>query len=176
VANLGYKCSKQISKEENKYMINLTDDMRNLVDNALANGSPCILATVSGGGEPDIGYKGSMMIFDNESLAYWERTRRQHLKNVQENPKVVVLFRDTKTRVNWRFHGTATLHEQGALRDQVMARTVKDEIDKDPERKGAAVIIRVDRVTNLTSPAGAEEVVIKGRRGFGPQQANQDRR
>ena len=40
-------------------MINLTDDMRNLVDNALANGSPCILATVSGEGEPDIGYKGS---------------------------------------------------------------------------------------------------------------------
>jgi hypothetical protein len=30
-----------------------------------------------------------------------------------------------------------------------MARTVKDEIDKDPERKGAAVIIRIDRVTNL---------------------------
>ena len=117
-------------------MINLTDDMRNLVDPALANGSPCILATVSAEGEPDIGYKGSMMIFDNESLAYWERTRRQHLKNVKENPKVVVLFRDTKTRVNWRFHGTATLHEQGALRDQVMARTVKDEIDKDPERKG----------------------------------------
>ena len=130
-------------------MINLTDDMRNMIDPALANGSPCILASVSAEGEPDIGYKGSMMVFDNESLAYWERTRRQHLKNVKENPKVVVLFRDTKTRVNWRFHGTATLHEQGALRDQVMARTVKDEIDKDPERKGAAVIIRVDRVTNL---------------------------
>src|SRR2546430_13712347 len=130
-------------------MIKLIDQMRELVDNALANGCPCVLATASPDGEPDIGYKGSMMVFDNESLAYWERTRRQHLKNVQENPKVVVLFRDTKTRVNWRFHGTATLHEQGALRDQVMARTVKDEIDKDPERKGAAVIIRVDRVTNL---------------------------
>ena len=38
------------------------------------------------------------MVFDNESLAYWERTRRQHLKNVKENPKVVVLFRDTKTK------------------------------------------------------------------------------
>ena len=68
-------------------MINLTDDMRNLIDPALANGSPCILATVSAEGEPDIGYKGSMMIFDNESLAYWERTRRQHLKNVKENPE-----------------------------------------------------------------------------------------
>jgi hypothetical protein len=30
-----------------------------------------------------------------------------------------------------------------------MAKTVKDELDKDPERKGAAVIIRLDRVTNM---------------------------
>jgi hypothetical protein len=90
-----------------------------------------------------------MMVFDDESLAYWERTRRQHLKNVQENPKVIVLFRDAKTRVGLRFHGSATVHEQGPLRDQVMAKTVKEELDKDPERKGAAVIIRLDRVTNM---------------------------
>ena len=130
-------------------MIKLIDQMRELVDNALANGCPCVLATVSADGEPDIGYKGSMMVFDDESLAYWERTRRQHLKNVQANPKVVVLFRDPKSRVNWRFHGVATVHESGPLRDRVMARTVADELDKDPERKGAAVVIRVDKVSNL---------------------------
>jgi hypothetical protein len=71
------------------------------------------------------------------------------LKNVQANPKVVVLFRDPKSRVNWRFHGVATVHESGPVRDQVMARTVADELDKDPERKGAAVVIRVDKVSNL---------------------------
>lgn len=130
-------------------MISLTDQMREMIDNALANGSPCILATASAGGEPDIGYKGSMMVFDGESLAYWERTRRQHLKNVQENPRVVVLFRDPKTRFNMRLHGVATVHQEGPVREQVMARTVKDELDKDPERKGAAVVIRVDKVTNL---------------------------
>ena len=130
-------------------MISLTDQMREMIDHALANGSPCVLATASANGEPDIGYKGSMMVSDKESLAYWERTRRQHLKNVLENPKVVVLFRDPKTRVNFRFHGVATVHQDGATREQVMARTVKDEIDKDPERKGAAVVIRVDKVTNL---------------------------
>ena len=130
-------------------MITLTDQMREMIDNALANGSPCILATAAAGGEPDIGYKGSMMVFDNESLAYWERTRRQHLKNVQENSKVVVLFRDPKTRVNFRFHGVATVHQDGPVREKVMSRTVKDELDKDPERKGAAVVIRVDKVTNL---------------------------
>ena len=130
-------------------MISISDQMKDLVDNALANGSPCILATVSADGEPDIGYKGSMMGFDNDSLAYWERTKRVHMKNVKENPRVVVLFRDAKTKAAWRFHGTATLHESGSVRDQVMARTVKDELDKDPERKGAAVVIRLDKITNM---------------------------
>lgn len=130
-------------------MIALTDQMRELVNNALANGCPCILATASANGEPDIGFKGSMMVFDNESLAYWERTRRQHLKNVSENPRVIVLFRDPKTRTNWRFHGLATVHPDGSLREQVMARVVQPELEKDPDRKGAAIIIRVDRITNL---------------------------
>ena len=130
-------------------MIAIIDQMKELVNNALANGSPCILATVSASDEPDIGYKGSMMVFDDQSLAYWERTRRQHLQNVKENPKVVVLFRDTKTRAAWRFHGTATVHEDGPVREQVMARTVKEELEKDPERKGAAVVIQLDKITNM---------------------------
>ena len=130
-------------------MISISDQMKELIDNALANGSPCILATVSADGEPDIGYKGSMMVFDNESLAYWERTKRVHMKNVKENPRVIVLFRDAKTKAAWRFHGTATVHESGPIRDQVMARTVKDELDKDPERKVAAVVIRLDKITNM---------------------------
>ncbi len=130
-------------------MINLTDQMREVVNSALAKGCACILATVSGSGEPNIGYKGSMMVFDNESLAYWERTRRQHRKNLSENQHVVVLYRDPATRLNWRFHGVATIHESGAVRDQVMAKVVKDELDKDPDRKGLAVVVRIDRVTNL---------------------------
>ena len=123
--------------------------MRELVNNSLAKGCACILATVSGSGEPNIGYKGSMMVFDNESLAYWERTRRQHRKNLSENQHVVVLFRDPATKVNWRFHGVATSHKSGAVWDQVMAKVVKDELDKDPDRKGLAVVVRIDRVTNL---------------------------
>lgn len=130
-------------------MIALTDQMREMVNNALANNCPCALATSTASGEPDIGFKGSTMIFDNESLAYWERTRRQHLKNLRENPRVVVLFRDPTTKINWRFHGVATIHQDGPIREQVMARVVKPELEKDPERKGLAVIIRVEKVTNL---------------------------
>jgi hypothetical protein len=60
-----------------------------------------------------------------------------------------VLFRDAKTKVAWRFHGVATVHESGPVRDQVMARTVPAELEKDPERKGAGVVIRLDKITNM---------------------------
>ena len=130
-------------------MIDILDQMKEMIDPALANGCPCILATVSADGEPDIGYKGSMMVFDKQSLAYLERTKRVHLKNLKENPKVIVLFRDAKTKVAWRFHGTAKLYESGPIWEQGMARTVKDELDKDPERKGIIVQIHLDKITNM---------------------------
>ena len=131
-------------------MIKLTENIAKVVDNALANGCPCMLATASKSGEPDLGPKGSMMVFNGESLAYWERSKRVHLKNVSENPHVVVMIRDQNAKVALRFHGEATVHESGPIREQVMAKVVKPELDKDPERTGLAVVIRVDRVTSLS--------------------------
>jgi predicted pyridoxine 5'-phosphate oxidase superfamily flavin-nucleotide-binding protein len=131
-------------------MIQLTQQMRDLIDPALAKGTPCLVATVSKDGMPNIGYKGSVMVFDDESLAYWERTLQGTSQNVEENPNVMILFRDPATRAAWRFVGKATVHKTGALRDQVMARTVQAELDRDPERKGYAVIIKVDKIMPLT--------------------------
>lgn len=127
-------------------MIKLTDQMRELIDPALAKGTPCLVATASKDGVPNIGYKGSVMVFDDESLAYWERTLQGTLRNVEENPNVTILFRDPASRAGWRFVGKATVYKEGSMREQVMARTVQAELDRDPERKGAAVIVRVDKV------------------------------
>jgi uncharacterized protein len=131
-------------------MIKLTDQMRELIDSALAKGTPCLVATASKDGMPNVGYKGSVMVFDDDSLAYWERTRQGTLENVEKNPNVMILFRDPATRAAWRFVGKATVHKEGPLRDQVMARTVQAELDRDPERKGYAVIVRVDKVLPLS--------------------------
>jgi predicted pyridoxine 5'-phosphate oxidase superfamily flavin-nucleotide-binding protein len=131
-------------------MIKLTDQMRELIDPALAKGTPCLVATASKDGIPNIGYKGSVMVFDDESLAYWERTRQGTLHNVEENPNVMILFRDPVSRAGWRFLGKATVYKEGPLREQVMARTVPAELERDPERKGVAVIVKVDKVLPIT--------------------------
>lgn len=131
-------------------MIKLTPQMREEIDPALANGCPCLVATVSKDGLPNVGYKGSVMVFDDESLAYWERVFQGTLANAESNPNVMIIFRNPTTRAAWRFVGKATVHKTGALREQVMNRTVPAELDRDPERKGYAVIVKIDKVLPLS--------------------------
>ena len=130
-------------------MIDINDEMRLLIDNALAEGVCCIVGTASKNGQPQISMKGSVLVFDRTTLAYWERARRSALDNVVDNPQVVIFYRNPGKRINWRFHGTATLYHDGAIRDNVMSRTVQAELDRDPERLGATVLISIERITEL---------------------------
>src|SRR5215470_5404029 len=127
-------------------MIKMTEEMRDLIDNALPNSTPCILATATKTGEPHMSYRGSMMVFDDASLALWDRVKRQSLQHITENPHVCVLFRHPQKRIIWQFVGEATVHHGGPVRDQVMARMVQPELDRDPERHGIAVVIRIDKI------------------------------
>lgn len=130
-------------------MISITDEMREHVNNALANGVPCLLATASPDGWPQVGPKGSMVVLDAQHLAYWERTRRSALENILQNPQVTVYYRDPATRLSFRFHGTVTLHEEGEVWREVGQRIVPRERAADPDWKGLAVLIRVVKITDL---------------------------
>ena len=131
-------------------MIDLTDEMKERLDTALADGYSCLVGTASKDGEPQISPKGSVMVFDRESLAYWERSKRSALDNVAENPHVVIYFNNQAERVRWRFHGKAIVYEDGPIRQEVMDRCVQAELDRDPDRLGVAVLVKVDRITELS--------------------------
>lgn len=131
-------------------MIELTQEMKSALNTALADKAPCIVATASPDGKPGIGYRGSVMAFNDSSLAYWERTFRQGSENIESNPHVVILYRNPQSRTAWKFFGRAEVHKDGAIRDEVMGRVVQAELDRDQDRKGVAVIVRLDRVESLT--------------------------
>ena len=130
-------------------MVMINEEMRDLIDRALAERVPCLLGTASKEGHPQISIKGSVLVYDDRTLAYWERAGRTAKSNVLENPHVVVLYRNPERRINWRFYGTATLHESGSVRDNVMRRVVDAELERDPDRGGAAVLVRVEQITDL---------------------------
>ena len=131
-------------------MISIDGEMRDLINGAFGDRMPCFVGTASADGEPQISIKGSVMVYDGETLAYWERAKRSALENVGANPKAVIFYRNPEKRLNWRFHGVATIHESGEVRDEVMGRTVQPELDRDPDRQGVAVLVRVERISDLS--------------------------
>ena len=130
-------------------MIDMTGEMKELVDRNHADGWSCTVGTSDKDGQPQLSLKGSVMVFDSETLAYWERAKRSALENVAANPKVVVLYNNMKDRIRWRFYGVAEVHESDAIREEVMARTVQDELDRDPDRLGVAVLVKVNKIAEL---------------------------
>jgi pyridoxine/pyridoxamine 5'-phosphate oxidase len=124
--------------------IDLTE-FTDAINNALAEGTFCVLATCGEQG-PDVGFKGSMQVFDNEHLCYWERTRSGHLANLRSDPRVAVMYFSRERGKYLRMYGPAELHEDGPTREQIMARTPAPELEKDPERRGIGVLIQVDRL------------------------------
>lgn len=134
--------------------IDMMGDMQ-VIDRAAADKVVCLLGTADAQGSPQISPKGSVMVFDAGRLAYWERAGRTALANLHANPKVVVYYRNpAKTEqfpngAVWRFYGKAEVLTEGAERDEVYDRTIPAERDKDPDKLGAAVMIKVEKITDL---------------------------
>ena len=128
--------------------IQLTAEMREKIGGARDAELTCMLATVDIDGYPSLSYRGSMMVFDDDHLAYWDRSLRGAVAHMKANPKVGVWYRDPATRTAWRFIGDAIEYPEGPIRQQVMDRTIQRELDADPERKGMAVLIKVTKVVD----------------------------
>ena len=129
--------------------IEFTEDMRELIGSAMDDRLFCTVGTASKDGVPNISLKGSVAIYDGETLSYWERTKRSALDNVSENPNIVIFYRNPGKRINWRFHGKAAIYESGGIRDKVKSITPQAELDRDPELAGVAVLVKVDAITDL---------------------------
>jgi hypothetical protein len=114
------------------------------VNNAFYNQTVCVIAT-SNGSEPDVALKGSFMAWDADHLAYWERGLNETLAAIRANPRVAVLVRP-KGAPPMRFYGEAHVVDDPAQREAVYQRVIPEEQGRDPEKKGIAVLIKVDRI------------------------------
>jgi hypothetical protein len=121
-----------------------------IVDNARADheqGLTTGLVATSNDGQPDVALKGSLMVWDKDHLAWWERAQRETLAALGVNPRVAVFVRNpTRDRRTLRFYGEARVVDDPDLRERVWDRTVQLEKDMDKDKRGVAVIVRIDRV------------------------------
>ena len=130
-------------------MIKLTEEMRELVNNARESGNPCIVATASPGGAPNCGYIGTVLALDDSSFVYRDRTGRTPLEHIEDNPKVVLLFRHSEQQTGWKFRCTASVHWEGPVYEDAINRLFESGLITDPESKTAAVVLQIDQVLTL---------------------------
>jgi hypothetical protein len=101
------------------------------------------------------------MVFDDEHLALWERGKGSTSDNLKDGTKVTVFFRKPQLRELGilprggiaRFYGVATVHRSGPIYEEIWSRVIQPEKDRDPEKKGYAVRIKIDRAEDLGGAA-----------------------
>ncbi|MBX9739522.1 MAG: pyridoxamine 5'-phosphate oxidase family protein [Beijerinckiaceae bacterium] len=132
-----------------------SETIRNLIQDAWDDGYPCLVGTEGENG-PNISPKGSMMIFDDDHLAYWERSKKTALANVQKDPRVVVVYsnmaaqRDKRLESGiLRIYGVAELHEAGPIHDAIFARLPPRESTHVGADTGIGVLIKITRAEDV---------------------------
>lgn len=129
-------------------MIELTDEMRNRLANALTDGHPVVVATVAGNGQPKLSYYGSTHVHSTDQLALWVRNPEGGtLERIATNPRMTLLYRDPVAKVRWVFEGRARRVDVAAERDRVYDETPEFERAMDADKRGVAVVVDLDAVT-----------------------------
>ncbi|HWU25218.1 MAG TPA: pyridoxamine 5'-phosphate oxidase family protein [Rhizomicrobium sp.] len=133
----------------------LSPTIQILIRNAWDDGYPCLLATVGPEG-PNITPKGSMIVFDDEHLAYWERSKRAVLDNLGMEKCVCVMYANFKAQRDGildsgflRFFGTVELHESGPIREAIFAKLLPREQMHVGAEAGIGVLIRIEKAIDV---------------------------
>jgi len=117
----------------------------------------CLVASVLPDGFAQVTPRGSTMVFDDEHIALWERGKGSTTGNLHDGSKMTVYFRKPQLRADGvlpaggiaRFYGAAKIYKSGPEYDEVWRRLVQPEKDRDPEKQGFAVLIRIERAEDL---------------------------
>lgn len=133
----------------------ISEKLRTLIKSAWDDGFPCLLATQGPNG-PNISPKGSMVIYDDKHLAYWERSKKQALENLGQDKRVCVMYANFKAQRDGvlesgflRFYGTAELHESGAVHDAIFNLLLPREQTHVGADTGIGVLIKIDRAADV---------------------------
>lgn len=133
----------------------LPDSLKSLINTAWEDGVPLIVAT-GGPDGPVMGPKGSMVYYDSEHLAYWERTRGAILDHLKKDPRVCVLYANFNAQRAGkldsgflRFFGTAELHESGPVKEKIFSLISPREQTHAGADTGIGVLIKITKAADI---------------------------
>ena len=118
--------------------------VRGIINGALANGTPIVVAYTDENGQPVLSLRGSTQVYSDTQLCIWVRNADGGIvRTMARNPRVSLLYRDSKTRTTLIIQGRGHVETSPEVRDRVFALSPEVEQNHDTARKGAALIIDI---------------------------------
>ena len=130
----------------------IPDFVKTYVNNALANGTPMVVACTDPDGSPNLTLRGATQVFSDTQLSVWLRhAEGDTVKAIRLNPRMAALYRDSRNRTTLVFHGRGHIATDEATRNRVFEIAPEVEQNHDPQRLGAALIIDVERMDGMSA-------------------------
>jgi hypothetical protein len=132
--------------------LKLTDQIRQIVNGALARGRPINLAYVDANGRPSLSFRGSTQVYDDTHLAIWVRNPHDGIVSaISRNPNVTLLYSDLNPQAFAliTFRGRGRFDHSDAVRRTVYDNAPESERNLDKDRKGAPMIIELNSVDGI---------------------------
>lgn len=135
----------------------LPEPVRRMVDNALVERHPMLMAYTTPEGQPILSFRGSVQVVADDQLAMWIRNPDGLLmRSIAANPRVALMYRNEDSKSTYQFQGRARISDDARLRQQVYDKSAKAEREHDFAQIGVVVLVDLDRVEGYASlgPAG----------------------
>jgi hypothetical protein len=125
--------------------------VRGIINGALANGTPIVVAYTDENGQPVLSLRGSTQVYSDTQLCIWVRNADGGIiKNMARNNRLSLLYRDSKLRTTLIIQGRGHVESDPAIRERVYQLAPEVEQNHDPGRKGAALIIDVTSLSGTS--------------------------
>jgi len=135
----------------------LTDAMKRCIERQRLG----FVASASPSGVPNLSPKGSLAVWDDDTLVFADTRSPATVRNLVENPAVEINVVDPLSRAGWRFKGHARVLVSGPTWERVRAFYAERGLHRPFEH---VVFVRVERAAELRSPAyddGTSEAEIR---------------
>lgn len=125
--------------------LDIDEQLAAVIDSALSNKTPFIVAYVDESGVPHVSPRGTVQFHGTDSVAMWIRDPAGGLlRAIASNPNLSLFYRDGANRMSYEITGRARTVDEPTERGVVYERSPAVERNLDPTMQGVAVVVDVD--------------------------------
>jgi len=127
--------------------LKIDDAIKSAINGAFAARKFVVVAYVGADGYAHMSFRGTTQVFGPQQLAVWARKPDDGLaQSILDRPQLTFFYADIVDRQFYTFYGRGHIATDEAVRTQIFDASPELEQSRDPERKGVAIVVDVDRV------------------------------